>query len=371
MELVEGLMAIPIIKWIFGNTEEEEVKSTPSDYQIVKEIWDYSSTHFASEDEEKALKVKIDNNSFNVNKIKAYTGKISRKFEFRPTNFTEFIAQDEAKDRIKIVIEQIKRGMKGHMFLSSMPGTGKTCFINIFAKELGAKVINRIGKMIEEEELLNIINEINTSKEEHIVFFIDEIETCSPKILKILNPIIESFEIAGKAIKPFIFCCASINKHSLIKTNPDLIDRITNHISFKKYTKQDIVKIIKQYKNNLYKEEEVSEEVYKVIAENGKFNPRISIPLLEKYITIRDIVKVLNCMRIVKNGLTEKDIEILKVLNNSPKPMGESALAIKVRLGRKEYALEFEPFLFQEDYINRVPSRILTNKGKELLESLE
>ena len=371
MILDDIVIAIPFLSWILGSKEDTS-KPNLSEYQIVKKVWDYSSTHFASEeDEERTLKVKIDNNSFNVNRIKAYTGTISKKFEFRPQVFEEFISQNEAKDRIKIVIKQIKRGMKGHMFLSSMPGTGKTTFINIFAKELGAKVINRIGKMIEEEELLNIINEINASKEEHIVFFIDEIETCSPKILKILNPIIESFEIAGKAIKPFVFCCASINKHSLIKTNPDLLDRITNHISFKKYTKEDIIKIIKQYKKQLYKEEKVSEEVYETIADNGKFNPRISIPLLEKYITIKDIDKVLKCMRIVKDGLTEKDIEILKILNNSPKPMGENALAIKARLGKKEYALEFEPFLFQEDYINRVPSRIITEKGKKLLEEIK
>lgn len=367
MFLDELVIAFPFLAFLFG---KDTPSSTLSEKELIKKAIDYADNNWANEEDEKQSVI-LETPSFNINKIKEYKGEVIKKFEFRPRNFKEFISQDEAKERVKIIIPQIKRGMKGHIFISSCAGMGKTTFINIFAKELNAKVINRIGRMVEEEELLKIINEINTSEEKYIVLFIDEIETCNPKILKILNPIIESFEIANKRIKPFVFCCASINKHSLITTNPDLLDRITNHIPFKKYSKEDIIKIIKQYKNQLYKEEIVSEEVYKIIANNGKFNPRISIPLLEKYITIKDINKVLKSMRIVKNGLTEKDIEILKILNNSPKPMGENALAIKARLNRKEYALEFEPFLFQEDYINRIPSRIITKKGKELLKSLK
>lgn len=366
---IECLIIIGVIIY-FTNKKPTTATVNSNQTELIKGFPDletYSITaNFPKEEQSVILKEP----SFNVNAIKEYTGKEIKKFAFFvPQTWNEFIAQDEAKDMANVIIKQINRGMKGHIFISSSAGMGKTTFINIFTKELKANLITRIGRMIEEEELVNIINEIN-SNENHTVLFVDEIETCNPKILKIFNPLIESFEISGKRIKPFTFCCASINKHSLIKTNPDLLDRITNHIHFKQYSTKDIVTIIKQYKKNSYPTEKIPENIYKSIADNGKYNPRISIPLLEKYITIQDINKVLKCMRIVENGLTEKDIEILTILNNSSKPMGENALAIKAKLDRKEYALEFEPFLYQNDYINRIPSRVITNKGKKLLESL-
>ena len=58
------------------------------------------------------------------------------------------------------------------------------------------------------------------------MFFIDELDTMDWKDLKILNPVIESYKIAGKKIKPFIFVGATINKHLLLDKNSDTLDRI-------------------------------------------------------------------------------------------------------------------------------------------------
>ncbi len=245
-----------------------------------------------------------------------------------------------------------------------------TTFVNLIAKQLNAKLIERVGKQIDEESLVNIVNEINTSTEKHVVFFIDEIESLDWKVLKVLNPIIEQFSIAGKKIKPFIFCGATINKHIILTSNPDTLDRIGTHIKFQRYNAEEIATIITQYKKELYPNEQVSQEVIKTISENCKFNPRESIALLEDYIVEQNIKKTLKDRRIVINGLTEIDIVILTTLNNATRAMGANNLAMKAKLSQKEYVTEFEPFLVEYDYINRVPSRILTDKGKKLLEEL-
>lgn len=315
-------------------------------------------------------KVILKSPSIDINRIKEYQGETITKFEFRPQNFKQFIGQMEAKERGKTIIKKAQRGMKAHFFLDSRPGCGKTTFVKIIANELNAKLIERVGKQIDEENIIDIINEINESKEDYVIFFVDEIDSMDKKVIKILNPIIESFEIGGKKIKPFIFVGATINKHILLKNNPDTMDRIGVHIKFKRYTDKEISTILKQYKEQLYVNDKVSEEIYNKISKNCKFNPRTSIGLLEEYIVEKDIDKVFKNCHIIKEGLTDIDIKILTILSTAKRAMGSNAISQRIGLGEKEYLREFEPYLCEMGLIARVPSRIITSKGKALLNSV-
>jgi len=322
-------------------------------------------------DENNPLKVIIKDNNLDVNRIIEYQGQEIKKFEFRPEKWEQFIAQDEAKKRAITVCKKAKRGIRAHLILSAIKGHGKTTYIELLAKSIGAKLITRIGKQIDEDSLVDIINEINTSKEERVIFFIDEIDTCHWKVIKILNPIIEQFKISGKKIKPFIFAGATINKHILIKNNPDTLDRIPHHINFERYNDTDIAKIITQYKEQLYNEENVGKEIVDIISKNCKFNPRTAIALLEDYLIEQNMEKVLKNCNVIKGGLTKVDVKILEILINTTRAMGANALAQRVGLSQNEYMTEYEPFLVEFGYINRVPSRIITEKGKDLLRSIK
>jgi len=309
--------------------------------------------------------------TFDTSRIKSYDGEDIKSFEFRPQNFKQFIGQEEAKEKAKTIISKAQRGIKSHFLVDGIKGHGKTTYVELVAKELDAKLIERIGRQIDEEGLVNIVNEINASEEEFVVFFIDEFETMDWKLIKILNPMIESFKISGKRIKPFTFAGATINKHILLKTNPDTLDRIPHHIKFERYNSEEIKAILFQYKEQLYGREIVSSQVMDSISKNCKFNPRTSIALLEDFIIEGDINKVLKNSKIIKNGLTVKDIDILQALNLSKRAMGANALAMKAKLNEKEYIVEFEPFLVEYGYIDRVPSRVITDKGRELIEELK
>jgi len=324
------------------------------------------------EEQDETMKVEIINSKFDVSKIKEYKGEGLKKFEFRPTNFSEFISQEQAKLQAKTIIKKVARGMKGHLFLSARQGTGKTTFIGLLANELKAKLITRVGKQLDNpEELINVINEINTSKEKNVIFFIDEIDSLDKKMIKLLNPCIESFEVSGKRIKKFIFAGASINKDVLIQNNPDFLDRIGSHLFFTSYANKDIMKILQQYKKQLYTDDKVSEEILETISNSCKFCPRIGISLLEDYIVEQDINKVLKNRRIVKGGLTEIDIKVLSVLNKATRAMGANSLSQRIGINQKQYLQEFEPFLVEFGYIERVPSRIISDKGKKYLEELK
>ncbi len=323
------------------------------------------------ENKEETLKVEIKDSSIDVSRIQEYKGETIKQFEFRPRNFKEFIAQEQAKEQARTIIKKVKRGIKGHLFLSARQGMGKTTFVKLLANELNAKLITRVGKQIEPDELVNIINEINTSKEKNVIFFIDEIDSMDRKIVKMLNPIIEQFEISGKKIKPFIFAGASISKDILLKNNPDTLDRIGHHIHFTNYPDTDIMKILKQYKIQLYPDDKVSDEILDIIAKSCKYCPRIAISLLEDFVVEQDIKKILKNRRIVKDGLTEIDMKILQVLNQAKRPMGCNAVALRSGTTQSQYTQEFEPFLYEFGYIERTPSRSISDKGRKLLEELK
>jgi len=357
-----------LIKWMLSPFF---IKDSEEHYQVSGEETIISEEEVEEENKGEPLKVEIKNAQFNTSRITPYKGEEIKKFEFRPQVWEQFIGQLEGKNKAKTIIKKAKRGIKCHFLVDGIKGHGKTTFVELLAKNLNAKLIERVGKQIDEDNLVDIMNEINTSTEKYVVFFIDEMETMDWKVIKILNPIIEQFKINNVRIKPFIFAGATINKHILITNNPDTLDRISTPIKFERYTAEDIEKIVRQYKNQLYPEDNVSDEVIKVISQNAKFNPRTSIVLLEDYIVEQNIKKVLKNSKIIKNGLNELDIEILNTLNQSKRALGANALAMKCKLSQKEYITEFEPFLVEYGYVNRVPSRVITPKGKQLLEELK
>jgi len=364
---VLGLFGIMFLIWFFGFYKSSD--NTEGSIQITSVTDEEAINHInASKDE--ALKVEIKDSKFDHTRIIPYEGETINQFEFRPQTWEQFIGQEEAKARAKTIIKKVKKNIRGHLILSAIKGHGKTTFIELLAKSMRARLIKRIGKQLNEDSLIDIINEINSCPEKEVIFFIDEIDTMDWKILKILNPIIEQFEINGKKIKPFVFASATINKHTLIKNNPDTLDRIPHHIQFHRYTANDISKIITQYKNHLYTDENIPKEAIEVISHSCKFNPRTAIALLEDYIIERNMNIVLKNNKIIRNGLNDIDISVLKILNNSTRAIGANSLAMQVGLSQNQYIREFEPFLVEFGYIARIPSRIITQLGRITLEKL-
>jgi Holliday junction resolvasome RuvABC ATP-dependent DNA helicase subunit len=367
---MSGLLIIFLLCIAYGYYEHRK-KNTLREYQIQINSLSDADAVIPVEGGNSALDVHIKGNQVDTSKITAYTGEAIKKFEFRPQTWTEFISQDKAKEEAKTIVKKIKRGIKGHMILSALKGHGKTTFIELFAKSLGAKLIERIGRQIDEDEIVNIVNEINQSKEQYVILFIDEIDTMDWKVLKIFNTIIEQFKINEKQIKPFIFASATISKHLLVKNNPDLLDRIPHSIQFVRYNAEDIAQIIRQYQSQLYPEDTISDNVIVTISQNCKFNPRTSISLLEDYIVEQNITKVLRNRHIIIDGLDIFDIKILDILSHSNRPLGSNALSLKVGMSELQYLREIEPFLLEFGYIQRIPSRAITAQGLDTLRKIE
>jgi Holliday junction resolvasome RuvABC ATP-dependent DNA helicase subunit len=314
--------------------------------------------------------VVIDQPSIDTNKIIESNSPNFKSFEFRPLVWEQFIGQNSSKNRVNTIVKQFNRGMRSHVLLSAIAGHGKTSWATLLASTMNLKLIQRIGRQVDETNLIDIINEINLSNK-NVMLFIDEIDTLDKKIIKIFNPIVESFQLGGKRIKPFLFIGATINKHILSKNNPDFLDRLAHHINFQRYTIQELEQIINQYRVQLYSKDVVLKEDVNNIAKNCKYNPRTAINLLENRIVTDKIEDVFYNCGIIKDGLTDVDIKILNILKGSKRPMGSNAIAMRCGIPEQEYLREYEPFLYEFNYIDRVPSRIITSKGIEFLIELK
>jgi len=314
------------------------------------------------------MHVVLDAKTLDNDKINEYHSSI-KAFEFRPQTWEQFIGQEETKKRAKYIVAQYNRGMRCHMILSAIRGHGKTSWVELLAKTMNAHLIQNIGNTVTLESLPGIINEINKT-EGTVIWFVDEIDTCASDIIKLLNPVIESFKINGKKIKPFIFACATINKYVLYKNNPDFLDRIQNHINFSRYSISELTQIVTQVYEQLYANEPITKEALEVLAKNAKFNPRTVINLLETLVVEPNINTMLKTYGIVKDGLTHTDVSILQFLATVNRPVGANAIAMKIGMCPQEYLGEWEAFLYEFGYILRVPSRIISEKGKAFLKEI-
>ena len=319
------------------------------------------------------LEVVIKEAGLDTSKLLDYVGEEKKVFNFRPQNFDEFVGQDDNKDRIKMAIKRIDMGMKVHFFFDALPGRGKTTMARIINNMIDGEFIERIGKQITPESLIDIMNHFNKSSKKYCILFIDEIDTLTHATCKVLNPLLEDFAIAGKKVKPFIFIGATIDKNELVKRgNGDMLDRISDHIYFENYNSNNIEKILLQYHKQIYSHHNITAEDITVIAQNCKESPRLSITMLEYYLAANDVQKVLGYFKIIQDGLTKIDISILQALKNRyPKTLGASALSQKAGINQKDYIEIYESYLVEKGYIDRLPMRKISDKGIELLNKLE
>jgi Holliday junction DNA helicase RuvB len=293
-------------------------------------------------------------------------------YNYRPENLDEYIGQEEAKDRIKMCIEQCLTLNPVHFLISGTKGHGKTTLALIVAKMLGFNIFTYVGNSFTHKNLIDFLAK-NQDSELPSVLFIDEIHGLSKELADYMLPIIEQFILpeGNLKLRPFVLIGATTDKNQLSKKSEPFVDRCASgDIKLEHYKSENIKTILKLYNDKLYFKN-ISEENYDLIANNGRFNPRTSLALLRDFIICGDMKKVLKSHRIVKQGLNNDDILILNHLAEINKPVGVEVLSIITQQTKQDYQLLTEPYLIQQGYLSRsARGRLITEKGKELLRSL-
>lgn len=298
----------------------------------------------------------------------------------RPSGFSEFIGQADARANLQVFIEAAKqRGAAlDHVLFVGPPGLGKTTLAQIISRELGVGFRATSGPVISKAGDLAALL---TNLEERDVLFIDEIHRLNPAIEEILYPAMEDYQLdliigegpAARSVRIDLakFTLVGATTRAGLLTTP-LRDRFGIPVRLNFYTPEELVLIVERGARLLGIG--MAPDGAMEIARRSRGTPRIAGRLLRR---VTDFALVAGVKRIDRamadkallrldvdaRGLDQLDRRYLKVIaeNYGGGPVGIETVAAALSEPRDAIEEIVEPYLLQQGFIQRTPrGRMLT-----------
>ncbi len=294
--------------------------------------------------------------------------------KLRPEVLGDFLGQEKTKERIGIFIEAAKKrkAAADHLLLSGPPGLGKTTLARIVASELGAKLHQTSGPVLERTGDLAAIL---TGLGERDVFFIDEIHRTNRVVEEYMYSAMEDFSIdlligegpSARAMKINLdkFTLVGATTRTGLITSP-LRSRFGMELRIEYYSEKEIERII--VRSAKIMKVEITSEAAGEIASRSRGTPRVANRLLRRArdytevrsdgkISIKEAKECLAMLEIDGFGLDGLDRAILEtiILKFGGGPVGIETIAASVSEDKDTVEQVYEPFLLRQGLLEKTP----------------